>query len=166
MSNHITPKHYEAIGELIVIWSHFEAQMALGIIALSGMTKQAGAIATVDMNAKSLINTLRYLARLKIPQHAKEFDKIFDGNDRNRGLRKIYPVRNLFAHSTFGPGKRAGFIKPLSVRLRDELEIQEGEFDAAGISEYARLIQERAVNLRKLLEANGYGFDQVPTDAE
>ena len=44
---HVTPEHYHAIGTLIAMWSSFEAQMALGIIALSGMTKQAGIIATV-----------------------------------------------------------------------------------------------------------------------
>ena len=163
-SEQITSKHYEAIGTLIAMWSNFEHQMALGVVALSGMTKQAGMISTTDMNTTALINNLRHLARLKAPKVADEFDKIIDGDDRNRGLRKIYPVRNLFAHAVFGKGSRDGFIKPIAWRLREDMETQEGEFDATGILQYAELIQDRAIRLRKLLDDNGFGFDQIPED--
>ena len=146
--------------------SIFEAQMAQAIMALSGITKQAGIITTINMNSQALINNLRHLARLKAPHLAGEFDKIIDGDDQNRGLRKLYPVRNLFAHATFGPGTMKGFIKPLALRLREDMEIHEGAFDAAGILLYAKMFQERSVRLRKLLDDNGYSFDQVPEDAE
>lgn len=162
--NHVTGKHYEAIGALIATWSSFEAQMALAVIALSGTTKQAGMLMTVNMNTQALINNLRHLARLKAPNIAGEIDKIIDGDDQNRGLRKIYPVRNLFAHATFGRGSKEGFIKPLAARLREDMEVQEDEFDADGILKYAKLIQERVLRLRNLLEENDYGFDQVPVD--
>ncbi len=116
-SDHMTPDHLHAIGILIIAWSHFEAQMALGIIALSGMTITAGTVATVDMTAKTLINNIRHLTHLKAPHLADEIDRIIDGDDRNMGLRKLYQVRNLFAHTTFGAGKAKGSIKPLKIRL-------------------------------------------------
>ncbi len=163
-SDHVTPEHYQAIGTLIVMWSNFEAQMALGIIALSGMTQQAGAVATVNMNARVLINTLRQLARLKAPHLAAEFDKIIDGDDRHPGLLKLYPVRNLFAHATLGRGKAKGSIKPLDFRLGEDMQTQEGEFDVAGILYYAEMIRERGNRLRKLLDDNDYGFEKVPVD--
>ena len=165
-SDYITPKHYEAIGTLIAMCSCFEAQMAQGIIALSGTTKQASIIMTIGMNAKALINNLRHLARLKAPHLADEFNKIIDGDDRNRGLDKLYPVRNLFAHAIFGPGAAKGSIKPLAFRLREDMEFQEGEFDVAGILLYAKMFQERSIRLRKLLNDNGYSYDEVPEDAE
>ena len=139
--------------------------MAMGVISLSGMTKQAGMIATANMNTQALIKNLRFLARLKAPNLAGEFDKIIDGDDQNRGLDKLYPVRNLFAHATFGVGAAKDSLKPHSLRLSaDYVQIQEGEFDAAGILRYAEMIQDRGKRLRKLLEDNGYGFDNIPED--
>ena len=88
-SVNITPAHFHAIGTLIAMWSRFEAQMAHGIIALSGMTKQAGGLITISMNTQALIKNLRFLARLKAPHLADEFDKIIDGDDRNPGLDKL-----------------------------------------------------------------------------
>lgn len=138
--------------------------MAHGIIALSGMTKQAGGLITISMNTQALIKNLRFLARLKAPHLADEFDKIIDGDDRNPGLDKLYPVRNLFAHATFGSGAAKGFIKPLAIRLREDMETQEGEFDAVGILRYAEMIHDRGKRLRKLLEDNGYSYDKIPED--
>jgi hypothetical protein len=95
-NNNISDEQYQAIGRMITQWSLVEGAITVLVSELMHSDPGATMVATSGMQTRSLLHILRLLLHYRMPQAAKNHDRLLER------LERAHQFRNEIAHSSLG----------------------------------------------------------------
>jgi hypothetical protein len=116
IGQHITDQHKINISDLIMTWAKIEVQIIRGIQKALGINTEQAVITFWHMSHKERMTRL---TTLLIHWKKDKNDKIrTEYTTLQKRIDTAYQVRNVFAHSLWGAGKKENSIRPLVVQAK------------------------------------------------